>query len=92
MLRKPLGWASDVDSLEQCERYGAIYFVIIDGDTKTQYETTIQHFWDFGIGLNRGFGEQIVLPMKYWEIDDPSVRLNPSDSSKSPKPQLALPL
>ena len=97
MLRNPKGWASDVDCLEQAERYGAIHFVIKDCETKTQYTATIQAFWDYGIGLNRNHGEQIALTLSYWRIDRPGqpprlprLPIEP-DTPKKPHPQMALP-
>lgn len=27
----------------------------------------IDEFWKAGVEINRGFGEQVVLPIKYWQ-------------------------
>ena len=98
MLRKPLAWASDIDCLEQAERYGARYFVIKDSETKTRYTATIQAFWDFGVRFNRNHGNQIALTLKHWRVDhpgqptqQPSLPIKP-DTPKQSHPQMALPI
>lgn len=83
MLHSPRGWAWDVNILEEAERRDVTRVEIYDRENGKTYITTIQDFWDYGVGLNRGFGEQICLPIKYWQIVLPG---------QSPVKQLALAL
>ncbi|MCB2180202.1 hypothetical protein KQH54_03680 [bacterium] len=71
MLRRPKGWAWDADILDQAEKQGAVRIEIHDKQSGKTYHATIQDFWDNGIGFNRGFGDQIVLPLQYWGIRNP---------------------
>ena len=83
MLQKPRGWAWDADILEEAERRGATRVEIFDRESNKTYIATLQDFWDYGVGLNRGFGEQICLPLRYWQIVLPG---------QPPSQQLALAL
>ena len=68
MLQKPRGWAWDVDILEEAERRGATRVEIYDRENGKTYIATIQDYRDYGVSLNRGFSDQICLPLKYWQI------------------------
>lgn len=71
MLQKPRGWAWDEEILIQAEKEGASKVEIQDRKSGKTYYSTIRDFWDFGIGFNRGWGEQIVLPLQYWDVQNP---------------------
>jgi hypothetical protein len=68
MLRQPKGWAWDTVILDEAEKNGVVRIEIRDKKSGKRYIATIQAYWDFGIGFNRGYGDQIVLPLKYWEV------------------------
>lgn len=65
-LRKPPAIAFDVAVLEQAERAGAHFVEVRDADTGTIFRTTIHHIHERGFTLNRGYGEQIALPVNGW--------------------------
>jgi hypothetical protein len=85
MLRKPLGWASDIESLEQAEKYGALHFQINDLETGKIFIANIQDFWDFGLRINRGYGEQIVLTLRFWETFPREINFSSTKTQKPPK-------
>lgn len=66
MLRQPRAIAFDVDSLNQAEAAGAVLVNVTDQETGVIYRSTIAHIRDKGIRLNRGYGEQIALPLEGW--------------------------
>ena len=83
MLLKPKGIAWDFSVLERARKDGLKKSRVYDKETGNEYEATIEDFFRYGVRINRGFGEQIVLPLKYWQK---KVKGQPSPS------QLALPL
>ena len=71
MLQRPKGWAWDTDILECTEKQGVTRIEIHDKKSGKTYIASIQDYWDYGVGFNRGYGDQIVLPLKYWQIVNP---------------------
>lgn len=69
MLRKPQGWAVDLAILEAAKRDGAQTVEVFDLETKTVYQASIEAFDLHGVRFNRGFGEQVVLPLAYWRME-----------------------
>lgn len=63
ILRRPPALAFDVQSLEEAEQAGARKVEVLDTETKNRYVAQLAHVWEKGFRLNRGFGEQIALPM-----------------------------
>lgn len=72
MLRKPLAWAMDTALLVQAGAIGAIRVQLHDRDTGDIYYAPLDAFWIHGVGINRGYGDQIALPLKYWRVETPS--------------------
>ncbi|MBI1795180.1 MAG: hypothetical protein HYR70_13465 [Chloroflexi bacterium] len=66
ILRTPPAIANDVQALHDAENAGAAYCVFTNTDTGIIYRTTISKIWDMGFPVNRGFGEQIALPLSLW--------------------------
>ena len=69
MLRKPKGWAWDKSVIEEAEKSGGRIVEITDSETNTKFISTFADFRKFGIPINRGFGDQIALPIAYWSTD-----------------------
>lgn len=65
-LRKPPAIAFDVQSLRDARAAGASKAQIIDQDTGTIYRASIDRIMKDGWTFNRGFGNQIALPMEGW--------------------------
>lgn len=77
-LRKPPSWAWDSAVIKEAEGMGAKDTEITDSETETKYKASLIDFHIHGIPINRGYGEQIALPIAYWttdEGDNPQIRL-----------------
>lgn len=66
MLRYPPAWAWDTSILEKAEETGLDYSIIYDIESQTVYTAKLEYFWTNGIKINRGYGDQIALPISYW--------------------------
>lgn len=66
-LRAPRAWGVDVDALEEAERLGARWVVVVDRDDGSRYRASVAAFWERGVRLERGFGPQVALPLAYWQ-------------------------
>lgn len=65
-LRQPAGIAIDLEALDRAEAVGAVRIEIIDVESETVFTSTIEHFRHAGLEINRGFGQQLVLPFSGW--------------------------
>jgi hypothetical protein len=70
-LEIPPAIANDISVLRDAEKAGATICLIIDLDTKKKYYASFKQIWKIGFEFNRGHGDQIGLPMKYWSTDLP---------------------
>ena len=70
MLRQPRGWALDILSLGDAERMGARTVEIEDTESGLTYSTSIALVWSKGLRLNRGFGDQIALPLHLFTMSE----------------------
>jgi hypothetical protein len=76
-LRNPPGWALDVESLRQAEAAGAREVEIDDEETGLTYRADFETIRTHGLPIDRGFGEQIALPFRWWNTGkrvDPNIR------------------
>ncbi len=71
LLRNPLGWCWDKVVLEQAKREGVYLVTIFDDESGMVYVVFLSNFLGFGIPIDRGFGEQLCLPLKYWDVLSP---------------------
>ena len=69
-LRKPPSWAWDKKVLEDAEKLGGEQTEISDIETGTKYIANLSLFHVHGILINRGYGEQIALPIAFWSTDE----------------------
>ena len=63
MLRKPEGWASDAAHVALPIK--GMRLVTVAG---VVWEASIEAWRCYGIPLDRGFGRQVVLPVRYWQL------------------------
>ena len=61
MLQRPRAWAVDVAVLRQAEALGARIVEVHDLEDGTVYRAPLERFWQRGIRVNRGYGEQVAL-------------------------------
>jgi hypothetical protein len=66
LLRVPPAIAFDVRSLEDARRAGALRADVFDLDTGAHYHADVERIFEKGFRLNRGFGDQIALPLTGW--------------------------
>jgi hypothetical protein len=66
MLRTPRAWAVDVAVLRQAEALGARAVEVHDLEDGTVYRAPLERFWQRGIRVNRGCGEQVALLLSDW--------------------------
>lgn len=67
-LQTPPAIAFDKRSLFDAEQAGARHVEILDTETGIRYRAPIRLLRQRGFTLDRGFGEQIALPMKHWTV------------------------
>tara|TARA_B100001939_G_scaffold26639_1_gene21511 strand:- start:518 stop:880 length:363 start_codon:yes stop_codon:yes gene_type:complete len=67
-LRTPPAIAFDVSSIKKAERYGAKKINVYDTYKRESYTALIKTLNQNGMRLNRGFGEQIALPLQFWQV------------------------
>jgi hypothetical protein len=61
MLNVPPAIANDVQALHDAIRAGAEYFIARNTQTGMIYRASIAKFFDKGVPMNRGYGNQIYL-------------------------------
>ena len=66
LLREPRAIAFDVSSLEDAQNAGAQMVRVRDTETEITYQTAISTIWKRGFQFDRGWGEQIALPLDKW--------------------------
>jgi hypothetical protein len=67
MLKVPPAIANDVSALEDAAKAGASKVCITNKDNGVTYTTTMVQILNKGVKFNRGFGEQIFLPLGEWQ-------------------------
>lgn len=73
-LRRPPGWGIDEAILEQARQDGAQIVEILDTETHRVYRASLTDFDRWGLRFNRGFGDQVVLPLSHWRIEAQDAR------------------
>ena len=71
MVRKPRGWALDVDIFQQMLKIGVRWFEILDKQSGIKYFCSFDAFQSLAVPLDRGYGAQLCLPLKYWTVEKP---------------------
>ena len=71
MMKTPRGWGSDIDALDQALQYGASQMEIHDTKTRIVYRCSIEEFFAKGVPRDFGYGEQLILPLRYWVVIRP---------------------
>lgn len=61
-------WAVDADGLEQAEALGAERVEVQDAKTGNVWYSPVDYIRSTGHHFNRGWGEQIALPLTRWSF------------------------
>ncbi len=72
-LRKPPAIAFDVSTLRDAQNVGALSVKVLDRETGRKYHAPISLVMAKGFYFNRGFGEQIGLSLRYFDVTGGSV-------------------
>lgn len=76
MLQRPPAIAFDVSSLADAARAGAAWAEVTDTETGQTYRARLDTIRNYGRVFNRGYGEQIYLPLAMWGSDDEPAQLS----------------
>jgi hypothetical protein len=71
MLREPMAWAIDQRAYEEHVKKACHTIVIIDTENGTKYKVSTKVFDEKRVFMNRGFGPQYYLVMKWWQTIAP---------------------
>ncbi len=71
-LRQPPAIAFDAHCIVKAKKLGANKIMVHDKDTKKRYMASYSLFESSAFRINRGFGEQLALPISMWSILDPN--------------------
>jgi hypothetical protein len=74
LLRQPLAWAFDVSILEAARQDGAQVVEVVDTESRKIYQAPLIAFFLHGTRIDRGFGQQLALPLTFWRIETPGAR------------------
>jgi hypothetical protein len=67
MLQQPRGWSVQTSILQQAKSANVKSVEIIDKELGVVFTSPLDCFWSDGIFVDRGFGEQLCLPINYWK-------------------------
>lgn len=68
-LQKPVGWAWNVELIEEYKRQGVTDLMVIAPWENRRYSATFELFLQKAFIINRGYGDQLVLPEEYWNVE-----------------------
>lgn len=68
LFRKANAWAVDTAALEKALKAGANMLEIIDLDEEKHYLIEAAKFAEHGKVINFGYGEQKLLPLRYFNV------------------------
>ena len=69
MLRSPRAWTVNAAALSIARTLGAVGVTIEDEETGKVYAADLVTIDAHGYRFNRGWDEQIALPLPYWQIE-----------------------
>lgn len=67
-MKSPAGWSNDKDIVDNLHRMGCGKIVIEDKETGEVWSISMADYLENAIYLFRGYGEQLVVPFKYWKL------------------------
>lgn len=74
-LQRPAAWAWDREIIDRAEAAGATWTEIHDLDGGRVYRVALSDFRRYCIRVNRGFGEQLALPLPFWQVRRPGEKM-----------------
>lgn len=74
-LHTPPAIAFDISSLNDAQSAGASIVEVMDRGNGQVYSASISQIWLKGFRFNRGYGDQIALPMDEWICNECTAQL-----------------
>lgn len=74
MLRSPKAWAFDARALAAARDLGVTTVRVEDTETGRVYRADLSAIYTHGYSFDRGFGEQIALPLTYWQLEGQAIQ------------------
>jgi hypothetical protein len=71
MLRKPPAWAVDAADLDRATRCGVRWLELYEAEQGVTYRVVLETLRQRGKVFDRGFGQQVLLPLGYWQTGAP---------------------
>ena len=72
-LRQPPAWATDAGHLDLLRAHNGVGVRLVL-TTGAVLEAPLEAFGRHGLELDRGFGRQIALPLRYWTVHRPGAQ------------------
>ncbi len=85
MLQKPPALAFDLVSLGQIQALKVKTLRLTNTESGEVYSVFLSTFLEHSFPIDRGFGEQRALPLKYWHCDPPTPTDPPTPSGSAPQ-------
>ena len=70
-LHTPPAIAWDLTALEDARQRGVVRCEVRDRESGRVYSTSLEAFYAKGFQLDRGYGQQLALPLSYWRVSEP---------------------
>jgi hypothetical protein len=68
-LRTPPAWAIDAEAFDQQVKPDAKAIIVLDKETGMKYQVTVETFDRLKGELDRGWGRQYFLMLRYWQVE-----------------------
>ncbi|WP_427365676.1 hypothetical protein [Candidatus Caldatribacterium saccharofermentans] len=66
LLQKPPAWSYNVEVIEAMKEAGVNILEVVFGDKV--FSCPLERFWRHARRHNRGWGDQLFLPLQYWDV------------------------
>lgn len=74
LLRQPPAVCFDLCVLEQAKAAGAWRALVVDLESGRRYTASMETITGRGFAINRGYGEQWAVPLKFWHLTRRNLR------------------
>jgi len=66
LLRNLNAWSVDIQVLRLAEAFGCEVVLVHESEENKDYKVRLSEFFGNGVKVDYGFGEQLALPLSYW--------------------------
>ncbi len=68
LINEVLGWAIDMNTLEELDQEDVQDIWVIDTDTGLGYQASLSDFAVYGLPVHNSQDRQLCLPLQYWSV------------------------